>query len=156
MPPRTVAQERNLIFDSHPQEAFSWLVDDFVFKSSGSTERAVAEENKLLVQKIDRVTFTSEVWEIHNFLVALLVFAENFNLSSGREDECYCWSTHVCVGSLEQAKTKGKNGNRLPIAHKQQCPMGYLVIFSKTVGGFGLGRYEYWNIQSGISGMTFF
>ena len=107
VPERTVADGRPLDGVLHPEEAFARLVDAFVFKLSPNL--VVAKENKLLVQKIDRVTFTSEVWEIHNFLVALLVFAENFNLSSGREDECYCWSTHVCVGSLEQAKTKGKN-----------------------------------------------
>ena len=86
MPPRTVAQERNLIFDSHPQEAFSWLVDDFVFKSSGSTERAVAEENKLLVQKINGATFTSERWEVDDVLAALLILAEDLNLPLRRDD----------------------------------------------------------------------
>ena len=107
VPEWTVANRRNLLRILHSKKTFSGLVDAFVSKLS--TELVVAKENKLLVQKIERVTFTSEVWEIHNFLVALLVFAENFNLSSGRENECYCRSTHIGVGSLGQAKTKGKN-----------------------------------------------
>ena len=107
VPEGTVANGRPLDGVFHPEQAFARLVDAFVFKLSPNL--VVAKENKLLVQKIDRVTFTSEVWEIHNFLVALLVFAENFNLSSGRENECYCRSTHIGVGSLGQAKTKGKN-----------------------------------------------
>ena len=107
MPERTVANRRPFDGVLHPEEAFARLVDAFVSKLPA--ELVVAKENKLLIQKINRVTFTSKVWEIHNFLVALLVFAENFNLSSGRENECHCRSTHIGVGSLGQAKTKGKN-----------------------------------------------
>ena len=55
------------------------------------------------------MTFTSKIGNIKYLLIALVVFAENFNLSSGRENECYCRSTHIGVGSLGQAKTKGKN-----------------------------------------------
>ena len=33
-------------------------------------------------------------------MVALLVFAENFNLSSGREDECNSRGTDISVGGL--------------------------------------------------------
>ena len=129
VPERTVANRRPFDGVLHPEEAFARLVDAFVSKLPA--ELVVAKENKLLIQKIERVTFTSKVWEIHNFLVALLVFAENFNLSSGREDECYCWGTHVCVGSVEQAKTKGKNDDCLPIVHQQQCSMGYLFVYLK-------------------------
>ena len=42
----------------------------------------------------------SKVWKIHNLLVALLVFAENFNLPSGREDKCNSRGTDISVGGL--------------------------------------------------------
>ena len=47
------------------------------------TKLAVAKENDLLVQKVNGETLTSESREIHNSLVALLVFAENFNFPFG-------------------------------------------------------------------------
>ena len=50
------------------------------------TKLAVAKENKLLIQKINRMALTSKAWEFQNFLIALLVLAENLDLPSGRND----------------------------------------------------------------------
>ena len=46
------------------------------------------------------MTLNFKAWKIHNLLVALLFFAENFNLSSGREDECNSRGTDISVGGL--------------------------------------------------------
>ena len=47
------------------------------------TKLVVAKEDDLLVQKVNGETLTSESREIHNSLVALLIFAENFNFPFG-------------------------------------------------------------------------
>ena len=57
------------------------MVNALVFKLS--IKLVVAKEKDLLVQKVNGETLTSESREIHNSLVALLVFAENFNFPFG-------------------------------------------------------------------------
>ena len=81
MPERTVAYGGNLRGKLHPQKTPAWLVDALVFKFSAKL--LVAKENELLVQEVNGATFTSKTRKLHNSLVALLVFAENFNLSRG-------------------------------------------------------------------------
>ena len=81
VPSRTVANGGNLCGELHPQKTLTRLVYAFIFKLS--TKLVVAQENKLLVQEVNGATFTSKTRKLHNSLVALLVFAENFNLSRG-------------------------------------------------------------------------
>ena len=81
VPERAVANRRNLFGKLHPEKTLARLVDALVLKRP--TKLVVAKKNDLLVQKVNGETLTSESREIHNSLVALLVFAENFNLSSG-------------------------------------------------------------------------
>ena len=57
------------------------MVNALVFKLS--IKLVVAKEKDLLVQKVNGETLTSKSREIHNSLVALLVFAENFNFPFG-------------------------------------------------------------------------
>ena len=78
---RTVANGGNLLGELHPKKTLAWLVDALVFKLS--TKLVVAQENELLVQEVNGATFTSKTRKLHNSLVALLVFAENLNLSRG-------------------------------------------------------------------------
>ena len=81
MPERTVANRGNLFGKLHPEKTLARLVDALVVELP--TKLVVAKENDLLVQKVNGETLTSESREIHNSLVALLIFAENFNLSRG-------------------------------------------------------------------------
>ena len=81
MPERTVTYGGNLCGELHPEKTLARLVDALVFKLS--TNLVVAQENKLLVQEVNGATLASKTWEVHNLLVALLVFAENFNFSAG-------------------------------------------------------------------------
>ena len=81
VPERTVAYGGNLYGKLHPEKTLAWLVDALVFKLS--TNLVVAQENKLLVQEVNGASLSSKTWEVHNPLVALLVFAENFNFSRG-------------------------------------------------------------------------
>ena len=57
------------------------MVNALVFKLS--IKLVVAKEEDFLVQKVKGSALTSKIREIHNSLVALLVFAENFNFPFG-------------------------------------------------------------------------
>ena len=81
VPERAVANRRNLFGKLHPKKTLARLVDALVVELP--TKLVVAKEKDLLVQKVNGETLTSESWEIHNSLVALLVFAENFNFPFG-------------------------------------------------------------------------
>ena len=81
MPERAVANRRNLFGKLHPKKTLARLVDALVVELP--TKLVVAKKNDLLVQKVNGETLTSESREIHNSLVALLVFAENFNFPFG-------------------------------------------------------------------------
>ena len=82
------------------------MVDALVLKLP--TKLVVAKEKELLVQKINGETLTSESREIHNSLVALLVFAENFNFPFGWKDQGNSRGADEGVGGLGQALTRGK------------------------------------------------
>ena len=81
VPSGTVAYGGNLFGKLHPEKTLARLVDALVFKLS--TNLVVAQENKLLVQEVNGAPLASKTWEVYNPLVALLVFAENFNFSRG-------------------------------------------------------------------------
>ena len=81
MPEGTVANWGGLCGELHPEKTLPWLFDTLEFKLA--TKLVVAQENKLLVQEVNGAPLASKTWEVHNPLVALLVFAENFNLSRG-------------------------------------------------------------------------
>ena len=81
VPERAVAYGGNLLGELHPQKTLAWLVDALVLELS--TKLLVPKEHKLLVQEVNGATFTSKTRKLHNSLIALLVFAENFNLSRG-------------------------------------------------------------------------
>ena len=81
VPERAVANRRNLFGKLHPEKTLPWLVDALVVELP--TKLVVAKKNDLLVQKVNGETLTSKSREIHNSLVALLVFAENFNFPFG-------------------------------------------------------------------------
>ena len=81
VPEGTVAYGGGLIGELHPEKTLAWLLDALVFKLA--TKLVVAQENKLLVQEVNGAPLASKTWEVHNPLVALLVFAENFNFSRG-------------------------------------------------------------------------
>ena len=81
MPERTVANRGNLFGKLQPEKTLARMVDALVVELP--TKLVVAKENDLLVQKVNGETLTSESREIHNSLVALLVFAENFNFPFG-------------------------------------------------------------------------
>ena len=81
MPERAVANRRNLFGKLHPEKTLARLVDALVLERP--TKLVVAKEKEFLVQEVNGPTLTSESREIHNSLVALLVFAENFNFPFG-------------------------------------------------------------------------
>ena len=81
VPERAVANRRNLFGKLHPEKTLARMVDALVLERP--TKLVVAKKNDLLVQKVNGETLTSESREIHNSLVALLVFAENFNFPFG-------------------------------------------------------------------------
>ena len=81
VPERAVANRRNLFGELHPEKTLARLVDALVVELP--TKLVVAKENDLLVQKVNGETLTSESREIHNSLVALLIFTENFNFPFG-------------------------------------------------------------------------
>ena len=81
MPERAVANGRNLFGKLHPEKTLARLVDALVLERP--TKLVVAKEKEFLVQEVNGPTLTSESREIHNSLVALLVFAENFNFPFG-------------------------------------------------------------------------
>ena len=80
VPERAVANRRNLFGKLQPKKTLARMVDALVVKLP--TKLVVAKEKEFLVQEVNGPTLTSESREIHNSLVALLVFAENFNLST--------------------------------------------------------------------------
>ena len=90
----------------HPQKTFSWLVDALILKSS--IKLVFMKKDQLILQKVDGATLTSKSWELHNLLIALLVLAENLNLSSGGKDQSYCGGADEGAGGLGQASTRGK------------------------------------------------
>ena len=84
------------------------MVDAFVLKLSIKLA-LVSKEYKLLIQKINRMALTSKAWKFQNFLIALLVLAENLDLPSGRNDQRYGRSTDKGVWSGETSFGKLKN-----------------------------------------------
>ena len=75
------------------------MVDAFVFKLPTKLA-VVAQKNELLIQEINRVTLTSEMRRIHDLLTTVLVLAENFNFSSGRDYQSNSRRTNVRVWGL--------------------------------------------------------
>ena len=82
VPERAVANRRNLFGKLHPEKTLARLVDALVLELPIKLV-VVAKEKEFLVQEVNGETLTSESREIHNSLVALLVFAENFNFPFG-------------------------------------------------------------------------
>ena len=95
----------------HPQKTFSWLVDALILKSS--IKLVFTKKDQLILQKVDGATLTSKSWELHNLLIALLVLAENLNLSSGGKDQSYCRVANEGVGGLGQASTRDTKAQKL-------------------------------------------
>ena len=81
VPERTVANRRNLFGKLQPKKTLARMVDALVVELP--IKLVVAKEKEFLVQEVNGPTLTSESREIHNSLVALLVFAENFNFPFG-------------------------------------------------------------------------
>ena len=82
VPERAVPNGRNLSGKLHPKKTLARMVDALVVELPIKLV-VVAQEKEFLVQKVNGETLTSESREIHNSLVALLVFAENFNFPFG-------------------------------------------------------------------------
>ena len=82
VPERAVANRGNLFGKLQPKKTLARMVDALVVELPIKLV-VVAKEKEFLVQEVNGPTLTSESREIHNSLVALLVFAENFNFPFG-------------------------------------------------------------------------
>ena len=81
MPEGAVAKLCDLCCKLHSQKTLTRVLNAFVFKLPAKFACAVTKNDKLFIQKINGTAIALKRWEflIHNSLVALLIFAKNFD-----------------------------------------------------------------------------